>query len=76
VPHYLYTALQIRLDYEIVSCETVVKKSVIYSIQMDSYANLKISMQKLKTFKNTTPGYSILRNLNTLTEGLRNLIKY
>jgi hypothetical protein len=53
-----------------------VKKSFIYLIQIESSENLKISMQKLKTFKNTTPGHSILRDINALTEGLRNLTKY
>lgn len=73
---YAYTALQVRYNYKIVLCKIVVKKSFIYSIKMESYENLKISMQKLKMFKNITPGYSTLRELNTLTEGLRNLIKY
>lgn len=43
---------------------------------MESYENLKIPMQKLKMFKNITPGYSTLRELNALNEGLRNLVKY
>lgn len=42
---------------------------------MGSYENLKISTQKLKMFKNITTGYSTLRVLNDLTQGLRNLIK-
>jgi hypothetical protein len=43
---------------------------------MESSEKLKISMQKLKTFKNTTPGHSTLMDINVLTEGLRNLTKY
>jgi hypothetical protein len=73
---YAYTALQVRYDYKITLCETVMKNFFIYSIQTESYENLKISMQKIKLFKNITPGYGIHRDLNALVEGLRTLIKY
>jgi hypothetical protein len=38
--------------------------------------NFKILVQKLKVFKNTTPRYRILRDLNALVEVLWNLTKH
>jgi hypothetical protein len=37
---------------------------------MESYEHFKISVQKLKMFKNSTPSYRILRDLNALNEVL------
>jgi hypothetical protein len=49
VPYY--NIVLIAEDYKLILCETIVKKFLTYSVQLESCASLKIPQQKCKELK-------------------------